>query len=303
MYEAKKKKSGYEVFSPDMSFHPIKRLQLETDLHRAIQEGEFRVYYQPLVELAPNRISEVEALVRWEHPEHGLLYPAEFLSQAEETGLILEIDRFVLREASRQVREWQERHVSELPLMLSVNLSTKHFRSPNMVEEISQTLKETGLDPRTLKLEITESFAIEDVELTESILRKLKGQGITLVIDDFGTGYASLFNLKRLSVDCLKIDRSFTENLGHDPETKAVVRTIIEFARALGLRVTGEGIETAEQLAQLRELGCTWGQGYYFAHPLPGAAVSMLFAEAPADDSSGSGIRLDEQNRANSSKP
>ncbi len=302
MYEAKKKKAGYEVFSPDMSFHPMKRLQLETDLHRAIREGEFRVHYQPLIELETNRISEVEALVRWEHPEHGLLLPAEFLSQAEETGLILEIDRFVLKQASRQVREWQERHPSEPPLVLGVNLSTKHFRQPNMVEEISQTLKETGLDPRTLKLEITESFAIENMDATESILRGLKDQGIRLAIDDFGTGYSSLFYLKRLPVDCLKIDRSFVEGLGHDPEAKALVRTTIELARALGLRVTGEGIETADQLAQLRELGCNRGQGYYFAHPLPSDAASTLLAEAPAD-SSGNRSRHDEQHRAGFKKP
>lgn len=292
MYEAKKKKAGYEVFGPDMSLHPMKRLQLDTDLHRAIQEGEFRVYYQPLVELETNRISEVEALVRWEHPEHGLLLPAEFLSQAEETGLILEIDRFVLKEASRQVREWQERHPSEPPLVLGVNRSTKHFSQPNMVEEISQTLKETGLDPRTLKLEITESFAIENMDATEGILRELKGQGIRVVIDDFGTGYSSLFYLKQLPIDCLKIDRSFVEGLGHDPEAKVLVRTTIELARALGLRVTGEGVETAEQLAQLRELGCHRGQGYYFAHPLPSDAASTLFAEASAD-SSGSGRPID----------
>ncbi len=240
--------------------------------------------------------------MRWEHPEHGLLFPAEFLSQAEETGLILEIDRFVLKKASRQVREWQERYPSEPPLELSVNLSTKHFRQPNMVEEISQTLKETGLDPCSLKLEITESFAIENVESTESILRGLKDQGIRVAIDDFGTGYASLSYLKWLPIDCLKIDRSFVEGLGHDPGAKVLVRTTIELARALGLRVTGEGIETAEQLAQLRELGCNRGQGYYFAHPLPSDAASTLFAEASADIS-GSRSPIDKQVRAGSKTP
>ena len=301
MYEAKKKKAGYEVFSPDMSFHPLKRLQVDTDLHRAIQEGEFRVYYQPLVELETNRISEVEALVRWEHPEHGLLLPAEFLSQAEETGLILEIDRFVSKEASRQVREWQERHPSDPPVVLSVNLSTKHFSQPNMVEEISQTLKETGLDPHALKLEITESFAIENTDATEGILRELNGRGIRVAIDDFGTGYSSLFYLKQLPIDCLKIDRSFVEGLGHDPEAKVLVRTTIELARALGLDVTGEGIETTEQLAHLRELGCNRGQGYYFAHPLPSDAASTLFAEASAD-SLRSRRPIDKQHRAGSEK-
>jgi EAL domain-containing protein (putative c-di-GMP-specific phosphodiesterase class I) len=239
--------------------------------------------------------------VRWEHPEHGLLLPAEFLSQAEETGLIFEIDRFVLKEASRQVREWQERHPLDPPLVLGVNLSTKQFSQPNMVEEISQTLKETGLDPRTLKLEITEGFAIENVNATEVILRELKGQGIRVAIDDFGTGYSSLFYLKQLPIDCLKIDRSFVEGLGHDPEAKALVRTTIELARALGLRVTGEGIETAEQLAHLRELGCNRGQGYYFAHPLTSDAASTLFAEAPAD-SLRSRRPIDKQHRAGSEK-
>ena len=282
MYEAKKKgKSGYEVFHPDLGSRAMRRLELEGDMNRAVKEGEFRVYYQPLVELETNRISEVEALVRWEHPERGLLAPGEFLPLAEETGLILPIGRFVLKEAGRQVREWQEeRRPSEPPLMLAVNLSARQFRQPDLVGDISRTLEETGLDPRTLKLEITESIAVDDLESTVDTLRELKGMGVKLAIDDFGTGYSSLSYLRRFPIDVLKVARPFVDGLGHDREDTAVVSATIAFAKALNLRVTGEGIETAEQLGQLRALGCDSGQGFYFAKPLPSDAASALLSEA-----------------------
>ncbi len=281
MYEAKKKgTAGYEVFHPDLGSRAMWRLKLEGDMHRAVKQGEFRVYYQPLVDLATNRISEVEALVRWEHPERGLLAPGEFLPLAEETGLILPIGRFVLKEAARQMCEWQGLHPSEPPLMVSVNLSARQFRQPDLVGDISRTLEETGLDPRTLKLEITESIAVDDLESTIDTLRELKGMGIKLAIDDFGTGYSSLSYLKRFPIDVLKVARPFVDGLGHDPEDTAVVRATVAFAKAFNLHVTGEGIETAEQLAQLRALGCDSGQGYYFAKPLPSDAASTLFYEA-----------------------
>ncbi len=281
MYEAKKKgTAGYEVFHPDLGSRAMWRLKLEGDMHRAVKQGEFRVYYQPLVDLATNRISEVEALVRWEHPERGLLAPGEFLPLAEETGLILPIGRFVLKEAARQVCEWQGLHPSEPLLMVSVNLSARQFRHPDLVGDISRTLEETGLDPRTLKLEITESIAVDDLESTIDTLRELKGMGIKLAIDDFGTGYSSLSYLKRFPIDVLKVARPFVDGLGHDPEDTAVVRATVAFAKAFNLHVTGEGIETAEQLAQLRALGCDSGQGYYFAKPLPSDAASTLFYEA-----------------------
>ena len=281
MYEAKKKgKAVYQVFHPDMGSRAAEHLQLAAEMNRAIERGEFRVHYQPLVELETGRISEVEALVRWEHPERGLLPPGEFLSLAEETGLILPIGRFVLREACREARELQRRYPSEPPLMLGVNLSARQFRQPDLIGEISETLEETGLDPRTLKLEITESVAVDDVESTVATLRELKEMGVVLAIDDFGTGYSSLAYIKRFPIDVLKIARPFVDGLGVDPEDTALVRATIAFAKALKLAVTGEGIETAEQLVQLRALGCDTGQGYYFAKPLPGEAVGELFSAA-----------------------
>ena len=280
MYEAKKKKSNYEVFHSDMGSRAAERLRLAAEMNRAIERGELRVHYQPVVELETGRIGEVEALVRWEHPERGLLLPNEFLPLAEETGLILPIGRFVLREACRQVREWQGRHPSDSPLVLGVNLSARQFRQPDLVGEISEALEETGLDTRSLKLEITESIAVDDVESTISTLRELKEMGVALAIDDFGTGYSSLSYIKRFPVDVLKIARPFVEGLGRDPEDTALVRATIAFAKAFKLDVTGEGVETAEQLAQLRTLGCDTGQGYYFARPLPGEAVGRLFSVA-----------------------
>ena len=279
MYEAKKKgKAVYQVFHPDMGSRAAEHLQLAAEMNRAIERGEFRVHYQPLVELETGRTSEVEALVRWEHPERGLLPPGEFLPLAEETGLILPIGRFVLREACREARELQRRYPSEPPLMLGVNLSARQFRQPDLIGEISETLEETGLDPRTLKLEITESVAVDDVESTVATLRELKEMGVVLAIDDFGTGYSSLAYIKRFPIDVLKIARPFVDGLGVDPEDTALVRATIAFAKALKLAVTGEGIETAEQLVQLRALGCDTGQGYYFAKPLPGEAVGELFS-------------------------
>lgn len=281
MYEAKKKgKAGYEVFQPDIGYQAVERLRLETEMNRAIERGEFRVHYQPLIELETGRIGEVEALVRWEHPERGLLPPGEFLPLAEETGLIMPIGRFVLREACRQVREWQERYPSEPPLVLGVNLSARQFRQSDMVGEISRTLEETRLDPRTLKLEITESIAVDDIESAIAILRELKAMGVLLAIDDFGTGYSSLSYIRRFPIDVLKIARPFVDGLGRNSEDTALVRATIAFAKAFKLDVTGEGIETAEQLAQLRALGCDTGQGYYFAKPLPSDAAGRLFSEA-----------------------
>ncbi|MDP9440209.1 MAG: EAL domain-containing protein [Actinomycetota bacterium] len=281
MYEAKRKgKATYEVFHSDVGSRAAERLRLAAEINRAIERGEFRVHYQPVVVLETGRIGEVEALVRWEHPERGLLAPGEFLPLAEETGLILPIGRFVLREACRQMREWQGRHPSDPPLMLGVNLSTRQFRQPDLVSQISRILEETGLEARSLKLEITESIAVDDVESTIAILRELKQMGVVLAIDDFGTGYSSLFYLKRFPVDVLKIARPFVEGLGRNPEDTALVRATIAFARAFNLDVTGEGVETAEQLAQLRALGCDTAQGYYFAKPLPGEAVGRLFSVA-----------------------
>jgi diguanylate cyclase (GGDEF)-like protein/PAS domain S-box-containing protein len=281
MYRAKNRgKAQYEVFDRSMNSYAMERLELETDLRRAIERSEFRVHYQPVVLLESSRIVEVEALVRWEHPRRGMVSPAQFIPLAEETGLILPIGRWVLEEACRQMRAWQMQYPSEPPLMISVNLSARQFQHPKLVEDIADILQDTRLDPASLKLEITESVMMQDAKATIGTLWQLKELGIQLAIDDFGTGYSSLAYLKRFPIDILKIDRSFVDRLGRDPEDTAIVRSVVTLAKTLNLAVTGEGIETAEQLLQLQALGCERGQGYYFAKPLPSDALSSLFASA-----------------------
>jgi diguanylate cyclase (GGDEF)-like protein/PAS domain S-box-containing protein len=276
MYEAKNKgRARHELFNSDMDARARERLQLEGETRHAVSEGEFRVYYQPVVKLDTGKIIEVEALVRWEHPRHGLLSPDNFIPLAEETGLIVPIGQRVLEDACRQVRSWQK-HTGVRGLVLSVNLSPKQLQYPELVEDVSQILSRTELDPRYLKLEITERLMMDDAESSIVILRKLRDMGVQIAIDDFGTGYSSLSYLKRFPVNVLKIDRSFVEGLGRVSEDTAIVRATIAFARSLGMSVTAEGIETAEQLTYVRALGCDLGQGYYLSRPLPSDAAGEL---------------------------
>lgn len=279
MYEAKAKgKAIYKVFDQSMNSRAWERLQLEIDLRRAIESEEFKVYYQPVVRLDTGQIAEVEALVRWDHPQRNLVAPMEFIPFAEETGLILPIGHWVLDEACKQVKAWQAQYPLDPPLMLSVNLSARQFKHHNLVEDIAGALNKSGLEPRCLKLEITESAALEAVDSTSVTLHELKVLGIQLAIDDFGTGYSALSYLKRYTVDTLKLDRSFIKGLGRDPEDTAIVRAILAFAEALNLSVTAEGIETSEQCAHLRALGCHYGQGFYFSKPIPPEDVTALLA-------------------------
>jgi len=280
MYRAKHKgKARYEVFETNMEAEAKKRLGVENELRRASALQEFRVYYHLIVALESGKIAGVEALVRWEHPKRGLLLPEEFLAVAEETGLIVGIGQWVLREACLQAQAWQQLYPSSPPLTMSVNLSPKQFFRSDLVAEI---LHETKLDASTLQLEITEGALTNNtVPSAGDILHSLKDLGVQLAIDDFGVGYSSLSYLKRFPVDFLKIDRSFIGGLKQDPNSgaskdKEIVSAMIDLTHALGLKVVAEGVETAEQMAQLRDMGCDLAQGHYFSEPLPYEGISVL---------------------------
>jgi diguanylate cyclase (GGDEF)-like protein len=283
MYRAKHRgKARYEVFEPSMDAKAVERLMLETGLRRALVRQQFRVYYQPIVVLDNDRVAGVEALVRWEHPQRGLLLPEAFLSVAEETGLIVRIGQWVLREASKQARIWQERYPVTPPLTISVNLSTREFFHSKLVAEV---LDESEIDPASLQLEITEgALTTNGIYSADRTLQNLKRMGVQLAIDDFGLGYSSLSYLKRFPVDFLKIDRSFIAGLGREPNgvsTKdiEIVKAMIELTHALGLRVIAEGVETSEQLARLRNMKCDFAQGNYFSEPLPSEALAVILSE------------------------
>ncbi len=279
MYDAKAKgKARYEVFDSTMEHRAVERLGLENDLRRAIKRGELRVHYQPKVLLRTGKIVGTEALVRWEHPERGLLPPAAFIPIAEETNLIMLLGRWVLTEACRQTRLWQELYPGDSPWEVCVNLSGRQLRDPGLCQDVGRILRETGLESGSLHLEITEGVLIEDDPSTLATFRELKSLGVKLMLDDFGTGYSSLSYLKLLPMDFLKIDRSFVEGLGKDPKDEGIVSAVIDLARVLGMEEVAEGVETAEQAACLRELGCSFAQGYLFSKPLPAQAAGALLA-------------------------
>jgi diguanylate cyclase (GGDEF)-like protein len=276
MYKAKLNgKSRFEVFSQDMQNQTAERLRLETDLRRAVERGDLQVHYQPVVDLASRRIVEVEALLRWEHPQRGFVSPAEFIPVAEESGLIAPIGRWVLVQACRQARAWRNELGRAAPRKVSVNLSARQF-SPGLVKEIQGVLHETGLDAEGLKLEMTEGILMRSEASTYAILLELKELRIDLALDDFGVGYSSLGYLKRFPFSSLKIDRSFVQRVGRDPEDAAIVRAIVTIAKTLHMDVVGEGVETVDQYEHLIALGCNRGQGYFFARPMPGHAVGEL---------------------------
>jgi diguanylate cyclase (GGDEF)-like protein len=283
MYRAKAKgKARWELFDDTLEVQAMERLDVETDLRRALEREEFRVYYQPIVSLADGHIVELEALVRWQHPERGLVPPDAFIPVAEETGLIVPLGQWVLEQACRQARTWQDASsAGGTPLVMSVNLSARQFQQPTLLADIERAVRQSGLDPRTLKLEITESVVMQDVESTLTTLRALKALGIQLAIDDFGTGYSSLTYLKRFPLDTLKIDRSFVDGLGQDVQDTAIVRSVVALAKTLNLSVTGEGVETVEQRMHLKQLGCDLAQGYMFARPSPPELLdAMLLNES-----------------------
>lgn len=265
MYRAKTQGRGrYEIFHPRMHSSAIALLEMETDLRRAMERQELQLHYQPIVSLQTNRLVGFEALIRWQHPQQGLISPAKFIPIAEETGLIAPIGDWVLREACLQMQRWQRQFCDWKLLSVNVNLSSKQF-TPQLVEQIRQTLEETGLEAKYLKLEITESVLMSHAESAIATLTQLKQLGVQLAIDDFGTGYSSLSYLHRFPIDTLKIDRSFIQKVDVDGEQLAIVRTIITLAWNLGMEVVAEGIETTKQLAQLRSLHCEYAQGFLFS--------------------------------------
>jgi diguanylate cyclase (GGDEF)-like protein/PAS domain S-box-containing protein len=278
MYRAKSLgKARYELFDADMRASVMARLQLETDLRRALERDEFRNFYQPIVDLLSGEIAGFEALLRWQHPTRGLLSPSEFISVAEETGLIRELGWWNLREACRQISAWRAISPAHKNLNVSVNLSTKQFLQPNLVEDIKKLLDELKLSPNALKLEITESTVMGDPSAAIEMLQQIKALGIRLAIDDFGTGYSSLSYLHRFPLDTLKIDRSFISGTADDGGLE-IARTILPMAKNLRLDVVAEGVETLEQVALLKKLHCNYGQGFYFSRPLSAEGSSELLA-------------------------
>jgi len=284
MYLAKERgRDCYEIYDERMRATLVERLDIEMALRRALARRELRVVYQPTVELASGKMVGVEALLRWEHPERGLLVPGEFIDVAEETGLIVPIGKWVIEQACRQAQRWQENRPRDDFPFVSVNLSSRQLDSPPLIGDIAGIIDQTGIDPTVLGLEITESVVMRDPEASTIALQALKGLGVRLAVDDFGTGYSSLAYLRRFPVDLLKVDRTFVSGLD-DPDQdgdRAIVAAVVSLAHSLGLRAIAEGVETAEQLAELRSLGCDMAQGFLVAKPLSPHALDELLAQNP----------------------
>ncbi len=270
MYAAKcRGKACYEFFDNDMNVKARTYLSLESELRQAVRQQQFRVYYQPIFHLLSKRIVGLEALVRWQHPEKGLLTPDHFLGVAETSGLMADIGDFVFLEACRQVSQWQLTLACQQTLYLSINLSPRQFQHPAFVTQATEIIHQTAFPAEQLHLEIIETMAMQNTDLAAAVMRQLQSLGASVALDDFGTGYSSLAYLRRFPLNGLKIDRSFVMELEHRSENLTIVRAIIALTQALGLAVTAEGIETASQLSTLNALGCTYGQGFYFAKPMP----------------------------------
>jgi diguanylate cyclase (GGDEF)-like protein len=281
MYRAKEGgKARFELFDSTMHSHAVALLKLENDLRRAVERNEFQVYYQPIISLETDELYGFEALVRWHHPERGLVSPDTFIPVAEETGLIVDIGKQVLYESCRQMREWHASAPGN-PLTISVNLSAKQFAQPDLIGQVKKVLEDTGLGAEHVKLEITESVVMKNAEIATELLMQLCALGVHLSIDDFGTGYSSLSYLHRFPVTTLKIDRSFIGRMGHGGENSEIVRTINTLAHNLGMEVIAEGVETVEQLEQLKSMNCALGQGYLFSRPLDANMARAFIQERP----------------------
>jgi EAL domain-containing protein (putative c-di-GMP-specific phosphodiesterase class I) len=281
MYQAKEEGLGYLVFEPDMYEQTVKRLSIENDLRRAIEAEEFVVHYQPIVRLDSGEVWGVEALVRWDHPEQGLLNPSQFIPAAEESGLIVPLCERVMEEACRRAKDWQKENAYTPPWHISVNISARQLKRIDFAEVVEGVLRNTGLEARCLSLDLTETVYVKALESHIAVLDELKRKGVRISIDDFGTGYSSLSYLKTLPADILKIDKKFIKGLGEDVEDTAIVQMIIELAHTLGMEIVAEGVESEGQAKELRRMGCDMGQGYYFSEPFAPEAVLGFLREGP----------------------
>jgi len=280
MYNAKTKgKARFEIFQPQMREYILNRTELENDLRRAVDNDELRVFYQFIVSLDTRQVIGLEALVRWQHPRRGLIPPSEFIPLAEETELIIPIDRWVLRQACMQLQAWKAAIPEAQPLTISVNVSSKHIPRPGLIEHIQAVLEDTHLDPSFLKLEITESAILEKNDVTNAVLDRLRDLGIQIQIDDFGTGYSALSYLSNFPINALKIDHSFVLSMGEGNSHTKIVQAIVMLSHQLGVRVIAEGIETEALLTRLKDLGCEYGQGFYFSRPMNTQAITSLLEE------------------------
>ncbi len=275
MYRAKEQgKNNFQFYASDINLHSFERLALENSLRRAIERDELVLYYQPKIDLNTGRISSAEALLRWNHPDLGLILPAQFIDLAEETGLIVPIGNWSMGEVCRQNLAWQKAGL--IPIRIAVNLSSRQFDDNKLYDTVTGALTSSGLDPIWLELEITESLVMRNADYTFEVLQRIRDMGVHVSIDDFGTGYSSLSYLKRFPVNSLKVDRSFIRDVPQDSDDVAITQAIIAMAHSLGLKVIAEGVETEEQLDFLRKLKCDQVQGYLFSEPIPAEEFAVL---------------------------
>jgi diguanylate cyclase (GGDEF)-like protein len=278
LYRAKEQgRNNYQLYTPAMNARAFERLALENSLRKAVERKEFFVYFQPQVDVATRAVVGVEALLRWQHPDLGIVYPSEFISIAEETGLITQLGEWVLRTSCAQNRTWQKSGLP--PMRVAVNLSARQFQQQDLVESVARILKETGLEARWLEIEITEGIAMQNPDYSNVLLQGLKNMGVHVAVDDFGTGYSSLSYLKKFPIDTLKIDQSFVRDITTDPNDAAIANAVIVLAHSLKLTVIAEGVEHPEQEAFLREHHCDIIQGFLFSSPLPAAALESLIRQ------------------------
>jgi EAL domain-containing protein (putative c-di-GMP-specific phosphodiesterase class I) len=283
MYRAKALgKSRFEVFAAGMLTEAVNRLQLESDLISALDNQEFLLYYQPIINLKTGELAGFEALVRWHQKERGFVLPSAFIPAAEETGLIMALGQWIFREACRQLHQWHDQFPHYRHLTMSINLSNRQFGQTDLVAQIEAALHDTQVDGHCVRLEITESMVMGDVDAAIDLMLKLKSLDLKLAIDDFGTGYSSLSYLHRFPMDTLKVDKSFVSRLEKSNEDRAIIHTILTLGQQLGMEVVAEGVETETQVVMLRQQGCDYGQGYFFAKPLPAAeALALLQSQQP----------------------